>query len=108
MPAHDHPIQRAQERYGLALDAEDLRRICEMVQNNKATLDRSKPWKPGYLAGTTVWFVRYKDVKLRVVVSSDFYSVVTFLPKPEKKRARKRRRHKIYVDGRARYVERAA
>ena len=103
-----HALQRASERYGLLLTVGDLKQICRIIQRNQATLDKINENK------TTQWFLNYNHTPVRVVISPDFYTVVTFLPlhdawRGKQKSTEKKRRHKkIYIGGRVRYVETAA
>lgn len=95
-----HCIPRAKERYGLDLIPRDLSNICRMVQSNQAKLDARSP------SGTTSWFLTYLDTPIRVVISPDFYKVVTFLPLDDvgKWRPPKAKRRKVYRGGRSFYV----
>jgi hypothetical protein len=105
MSAGAHAIQRAKERYGLELTVADLRNICHIVQNNQAKLDKINANK------TTTWFLNYNKTHVRVVISPDFYAVVTFIPLTDawrgkkKPTEKKRRRKKVYRGGRPVYVE---
>lgn len=106
MPSH--AIQRAPERYGLNLQPRHLVKICHIVQNNGATLDRQNP------DGTTQWFLEYRGQRVRVLISQDFHCVVTFLPLHDRAKmlARKKggrkergRKRRVYKGGRALWVE---
>lgn len=123
MPQSTHALMRAKERYGIDFTPHDLSKIAKSIQRNEGTLDRSRPWTPGR-SGRSVWFLEYQGHRLRVVMSPDFYSVVTFIPledawivhRPQERtpprkpppRAKKKRRKKIWLNGRERYVEVAA
>lgn len=95
-----HAVARAYDRYGLSLGPSDLQKICRIVQNNKAKLDRINE------GGTTQWFLTYNEVPVRVVIAPDFYSVRTFLPLTDSARWKrpKGKRRKIYRGGRVFYV----
>lgn len=99
-----HACARALERYGLKLTLADLVKITHRVQNNDCTTFISM--EP---SGATQWFLEYKGVKVRVLISADFYRVITFLPlhgdRPT--RPRKRKRKKIYLGGKQRWIDAA-
>lgn len=89
-----HCIARARERYGLDLDIDDLRKIVRRVQNNDGTMLSARLHE-----GLTSWDMRYKDTDIRVVISKDFWRVVTFVPR-ERKPSVSRAKHAIYRNGR--------
>lgn len=94
---------RAHDRYGLKLVRADLRNICEMIQENKGEFIHQQENK------NTLWWLDYNGTRVKVVISADFYSVITFLPpftKSEKaaqrkarKKEKKRRVKAVYRQG---------
>lgn len=107
-PHTPHAIARAYYRYGLVLERRDLGIITGMVQRNDGTkLDKINE------NGTTQWFLTYKDVPVRIIMSKDFHTVITFLPledmltdaQNKRRRSRPRRRKKLFKNGVAYYTE---
>lgn len=94
-----HAIQRALERYGLDLQPRHLVKICHIVQNNGAKLDRQNS------DGTTQWFLEYMEKPVRVLISADFWTVVTFLPLHNRRKPKRVRKKRVYKAGRAMWVE---
>lgn len=95
-----HSLMRAKERYGLNMDVDDLKRICRMIQRNDGKLDRQNEDK------TTVWFLTYRETPMRVVISPDFYKVITFLPLTDdgKWKPPNRRSRVFYRNGKEMYL----
>ena len=99
-----HAILRAQDRYGIDLTVDDLNTITQLIQSNHGEFIRQDSDKK------THWWLEYKGIRLRLLISADFYTVITVLPPFEKSRkprpcAKKIRRKKIYDRGHARYKE---
>lgn len=95
-----HAIERAKERYGLNLTVEHLEKITHIIQNNGGTFDKQ------HADGKTQWYVTYKNTPVRVLISKDFYRVITFLPLTDgMSRKSKRRRKKCYKHGEVFYQE---
>lgn len=78
----NHAKRRALERYEIELNWQDLEAIRRMIQRSglhkeqivfveRQTIDR------------TVWLVKYKEKKLKVVYSKRHKSIVTVLPNNE-------------------------
>ncbi len=98
-PPVPHCLHRAKERYGLDLERRDLRNICRLIQNNQGKLDSRNP------SGTTSWLLTYRETAMRVVISPDFYKVVTFLPLTDAGKYRPARpgRRRVYKHGKLYY-----
>lgn len=104
-----HAITRAKDRYNLDLTLRDLIAVCKMIQQNAGEFIRKQD------DGSTVWYLDYTGVRTRVVISADFYSVITFLPLHDKgekymarlrrKRVSKRRKKALYKRGEIHYEE---
>ncbi len=84
------------DRYGLALDTVDLNDICRDIQENKGEFIEQNP------DGNTLWWLDVKGVRCRLVISADFYDVVTFLPPFEKSAKHKLRKFRKVMKKRAR------
>lgn len=83
-----HPIDRAYTRYGLKLGGPDLRDIVFRIQNNEGRLVAMLRDKK------TAWAIEVQGKLCKIVMSADFYTVLTFLPpaydgpQPDKPRER--------------------
>jgi hypothetical protein len=101
-PHIPHAIARAKDRYGLDLTGRDLGKIARMIQTNQGKLDKQ------HADGKTQWFLTYRDVPLRVVISQDFYKIITFIPLRDDPKPPKRKRKKVWRGGKAIWVEKRA
>lgn len=97
-----HAITRAYDRYGLVLTADDLNTITQLIQSNHGELE----WMNA--DQSMVWWITYKNTRLRLILTADFYTVITFLPPFMKKKRPKKKprqiRRSIYSRGQKRYV----
>lgn len=95
-PSGCHAIERAWQRYGTRLKWKDLNQIVHAIQNNEGKLLSHSPGE------TSEWLLTYKDVEYRVVISADFWTVVTFLPPVTERKPP--RRKMVYKNGQPRWV----
>lgn len=101
-----HAIDRAASRYGLELKIGDLKRIAELIQTNHGSLVKIEA------DSRSIWWLTYRDTRLKLIMSPDLYHVITFLPPFDKKpkalirkerKRKKRHRRPLYIGGEARY-----
>lgn len=69
-----HAKRRAEERYGLALNRQDLRDVADSIQRGDAVHVQTTSNR------TSVHDVKHKGIKVRVVYDRIRHNVVTFLP----------------------------
>lgn len=69
-----HAIDRAYTRYGLKLDIDDLRALSAGIRRNEGTLVARLE------DGKSAWAIECKGKLCKIVMASDLYTVMTFLP----------------------------
>lgn len=70
-----HAKRRAEERYALELNRDDLRNIVQRIQQNQATHVEKQSHR------VSVFDLTYNNIDVRVVYDKNRKTIVTFLPK---------------------------
>ena len=76
MPAGEHAIEQAKERYGIDLVLWDLVNIRDKIESGKSLLMGTDPNRP-----TQTHIVTYRDTEMQVIFDPKSRCVVTFYEK---------------------------
>jgi hypothetical protein len=72
-----HAKKRVLERYGIILYKDDLNHLVRMIQDGRGKfLEKESVRK-------TLWELKYKGTKFRVVYDKDRKAIITFLPREQ-------------------------